>query len=455
MNYLKCPRAIFFASMFLVLAAAASIGAFAQGSAQRKALTVESIYGEPGLNGQIARSLTWTPDGKAVAFLLTAETAAGPKTELWQMDAATGEKRVLISAEKLKALLPRQPGLAKQSTGAGRRPSPPFQFSPDGASLLFQTQNSLIWYDRRTQSARTLALGQEPFWDAKISPDGKRVSYVFEHNVWLANVSNAGTSPLTRGGTEALRKGDFDWVYPEELEIKSGHWWAPDSSAIAYTEMDVSAVTQYPIQDEPSNPLATLVERYARAGEPNAVARVLVAPLDGSEPRAMNIGVDKECLIARVAWLPDGKHLAIQRFNRLQSVLNLLIADTTTGQSRVALTETDPHYVNFSDILYFFKDSSRFIWSSERSGFRHLYLYKTVGGEIAQITQGDWEVTALDAVDEARGLVYFTATEKNPLERQLYRIHLDGTGLERVSREDGTHAASFSPRAETDRKSVV
>ena len=162
----------------------------------------------------------------------------------------------------------------------------------------------------------------------------------------------------------------------------------------------------------------------------------------------MDIGDDKECLIARVAWLPDGKHLAIQRFNRVQSVLDLLIADAATGRSRTVLTETDPHWVNFSDILYFFQDGSRFIWSSERSGFRHLYLYKTDGAQLAQLTHGDWEATSLDAVDEARGLVYFTATEKSPLERQLYRVRLDGSGFERISREDGTHAANFAPRAE-------
>jgi dipeptidyl-peptidase 4 len=415
--------------------------------AAQSQLTVETIYGEPGLNGRPARALQWRPDGKDVAYLQTVGSGKGSKTELRAMDGGTGESRVLIATEQLKTLLPSSNTTPKQPTGAGRRPPAPFQFAPDGSGLLFQTQSSLTWYDLKTRSARILAPGNQPIWDAKISPDGRQVSFVFDHNVWLADVATGAAHQLTKGGTEALRKGDFDWVYPEELEIKSGHWWAPDSTSIAYLEMDVSAVTQYPIQDDPADPRTTFTQRYARAGEPNAVARLLVAPFDGSEPRVMDIGNDKECLIARVEWLPDGKHLAIQRFNRVQNRLDLLIADAATGHSRAVLTETDPAWVNFTDILYFFKDSSRFLWSSERSGFRHLYLYKIDGTEIGQITRGDWEVTAVDAVDETRALVYFTATEKSLLERQVYRIAFDGSGMTRISHGDGTHAARFAPGA--------
>jgi dipeptidyl-peptidase 4 len=449
MNYLNSGRAFFSACITTIFLVGATTPVSAQSASAHKELTVESIYGEPGLNGRLARSLAWSPDGKQVAYLLTIGVGEDAKTELWVMDPGTGERHVLVPADRLKALLPPPQTLPKQSTGAGRRPPPPFQFAPGGVALLFQTQSSLTWYDLKTREWRSLASGYHPIWDAKISPDGRWVSFVFDHNVWLADVGTGAAHPLTSGGSEALRKGDFDWVYPEELEIKSGHWWAPDSSAIAYTEMNVSAVTQYPIQDDPADPRTTFVERYARAGEANAVARVLVAPLDGSEPRAMDIGTDKECLIARVAWLPNGKRLAIQRFNRVQSVLDLLTADAATGRSRTVLRETDPHWVNFTDILYFFQDGRRFLWASERSGFRHLYLYQTDGAQIAEITHGDWEVTTVDAVDEARGLVYFTATEKSPLERHLYRVALDGSGFERISREEGTHAVNFAPRAET------
>ncbi len=136
--------------------------------------------------------------------------------------------------------------------------------------------------------------------------------------------------------------------------------------------------------------------------------------------------------------------MAIQRLNREQTVLDLLFVDTATGKATTALTEKDPYWVNVSDDLYFFKNSSRFLWSSERTGYRHLYLYDLGGKQLTQLTRGDWEVTGLESVDEAKGTVYFTATEKSPLERQLYRTTLDGSGFARITKQDGTHAVRFS-----------
>jgi dipeptidyl-peptidase-4 len=137
--------------------------------------------------------------------------------------------------------------------------------------------------------------------------------------------------------------------------------------------------------------------------------------------------------------------VAIQRLNRAQDTLDLLIADVTTGKSRIALTDKDQYWINLSDDLYFFKDGRRFLWSSERSGYRHLYLYDLDGKQIVQLTKGDWEVSSLDGVDEAKGLVYFTAMEKSPLERHLYRVALDGSGFARLTKDAGFHAVNISP----------
>jgi dipeptidyl-peptidase-4 len=188
------------------------------------------------------------------------------------------------------------------------------------------------------------------------------------------------------------------------------------------------------------------MERYPAAGGANPVVRVFVISLNGGEPRAMDIGAETDIYISRVNWLNDSKHLAIQRLNRTQTVLDLLIADATTGKTRAALTEKDPYWINVSDDLHFLKDGKRFLWSSERSGYRHLYLYDLEGKQLGQITRGDWEVTSLDAVDETKGLVYFTATEKSPLQRHLYVAALGG-GFTRVTKEEGTHAAVFAPNA--------
>jgi dipeptidyl-peptidase-4 len=184
------------------------------------------------------------------------------------------------------------------------------------------------------------------------------------------------------------------------------------------------------------------------AGGANPIVRVFMASLSGGvEPRAMDTGAETDIYIPRVSWLTDPKYLAIQRLNRTQTTLDVLIADTTTGKTRTALSENDANWINVSDDLYFLKDGKRFLWSSERSGYRHLYLYDVGGRQLAQLTKGDWEVAAVDGVDEAKGLVYFTATEKSPLERQLYRVALDGSSFARLTKEDGTHAAVLAPNA--------
>ncbi len=412
-----------------------------------KALTVERIYSQPSLSGRLTRGLAWTPDGKLVSYFETKGAGKETKTELRGMDAASGERRLLVEADKLDSILPTDTSRPTQATGLGRRPPSQYQWAPDGAGILFQGPTALAWLDIKSQAGRTLVSGKAAIADPKISPDGRFVSYVRDHNLWLVSVADGRERALTQGGTEEIRRGELDWVYPEELEIKTAYWWAPDSSAIAYLEMDERKVSQYPMVDFSSPSGEAEMERYPAAGGANPVVRVFVASLGGGEPRAFDMGAETDIYIPRVNWLTDSKHLAIQRLNRTQTVLDLLIAETATGKTRAVLSETDPNWINVSDDLYFLKDGKRFLWSSERSGYRHLYLFDLEGKQLAQLTKGEWEVSAVDAVDETKGLVYFTATEKSPLERQLYRIAFDATGFTRLTKEAGTHAAVLAPNA--------
>jgi dipeptidyl-peptidase 4 len=419
--------------------------------APSRAFTVDRIYSEPSLSGRLTTGLAWSPDGKQLGFFknILPGRVKESHTELWVMDVASGKSRVLVSSEKLESVLPAQPGRPTQATGLGRHAPPQYQWAPDGSALLFQGPNSLVWFDLNTQMARPLVSGKENIVDPKISPDGRYVSFVREHNLWLVGVTDGRERAITQGGTEALRKGELDWVYPEELEITTAHWWAPNSSGIAYLEMDERKVAQYPLVDFSSYSGEADEERYPPAGGANPIVRVFVAPVSGGEARAMDTGADTDTYIARVNWLVDSKHLAIQRLNRAQTVLDLLIADTASGKSRTALSEKDEYWINVNDDLRFLKDGKRLLWSSERSGYRHIYLYDLEGKQLAQLTKGDWEVSAVQSVDEAKGLVYFTATEKSPLERHLYRVALDGSGFTRITKDDGTHVINFAPDAFT------
>lgn len=433
--------AFFFSASFL------SPSMAQQPASAGKALTVERIYSQPSLSGRLTRGLAWTPDGKQLSYFETKGLGKEAKTELWAMDAAFGERRLLVAADKLETILPAETSRPTQATGLGRRAPSQYQWAPDGAGILFQGPTALAWLDVKSQMGRTVVSGKAAIADPKISPDGRYVSFVREHNLWVVNLADGKERAITQGGTEEIRRGELDWVYPEELDCKTGYWWAPDSSAIAYLEMDERKVSQYPLVDFSSPSGEAEMERYPAAGGANPIVRVFVAPLNGGESRAMDIGAETDIYVPRVNWLTDSKHVAIQRLNRAQTILELLFADTGTGKSRAVLTQSDSNWVNISDDLNFLKDGKRFLWSSERTGFRHLYLYDLEGKQLAQLTKGEWEISAVDAVDEAKGLVYFTATEKSPLERHLYRVAFDGTGFTRLTHDDGTHAATFAPNA--------
>jgi dipeptidyl-peptidase 4 len=430
-----------------------------------KKLTVQRIYSEASLSGHTLRGMAWTPDGKQISFLEAkrsgGEGAAEDRVQngrqaklkkennadLWIVDASSGERRVLIPGGQLASMLPENPSAPSQATGLGRHAPADYQWAPDGAALLFQGPNVLVWFELKSKSPRTLVSGKATLADPKISPDGKSVSFVRDHNLWLVNIADGTEHAITRDGVEEIRKGELDWVYPEELDIKTAYWWAPDSSAIAYLEMDERKVAQYPLVDFASFDGEAEMQLYPPAGGANPLVHVFVASMIGGQSKQMDTGSETEQYIPRVNWLPDSRHVAIQRLNRAQTNLDLMIADAATGASRVTLREKDQYWINVSDDLRFLQDGQRFVWTSERSGFRHIYLYNLDGKELAQLTKGDWEVSAIDAVDETAGLIYFTATEKSPMERHLYRVGLDGSGFRRITNEAGTHAVNFAPSA--------
>lgn len=418
----------------------------AAAAAKSGELTVDRIYSQPSLSGYLTRGIAWSPDSKRLTYLESKGGGKEMKVDLWAMDLSSGERSVLIPSDKLAAIFP-APAKQSQATGAGRHAPSQYQWAPNGQALLFEGPDALAWYDLTTQTGRILVSGKEEMSDVKISPDSKYVSFVRDHNIWLVNTAGGEERSFTTGGTEKLHKGELDWVYPEELDLYTAYWWAPDSSAIAYLQMDESPVTQFSLLNFESYTGDAELQRYPVAGGKNPVVHVYVAPISGGDAQLMDVGTNDDIYIPRVNWLPDSKHVSIQRLNRDQNVLDLLLADTVTGKTTNLLTETDKYWINVNDTLHFFHDGKRFLWASERTGYRHLYLYGMDGKQIAQLTKGDWEVTSVDGVDEANGIVYFTSTEKSPIERHLYRVGLDGSGFARITKQEGFHMINMSPMA--------
>jgi dipeptidyl-peptidase-4 len=418
-------------------------------------LTVERIYGEPNLSGTLTTGVEWSPDAKRISYLERNPQGNNAGTELWTMDAATGERKVLVNSETLKLVTQPQKAKTIQSTGLGRVQPVNYFWSPTGDSLLFAGSSSLVLLDLKTIVLKALVKGDRDVENPKFSPDGKWVSFVRDWNLWVVNVASGETKAITSGGSEEILKGKLDWVYPEELDLTTAYWWSPDSSKISFLEMDERPVRRYPIMDMGSPAGALEYTRFPQAGEPNPIVRVGVAPVTGGQTKWMDTGSDTDVYVARVVWLHDSGHVAIERLNRPQNRLDLLFCDAVTGTSQTILTDTDKYWINISDDLYFFSDDKRFLWSSERSGFRHYYLYDLSGRQLDQLTSGNWGITGTSgfgpgavnhpAVDEAHGEIYFLSNKDNVPDTQLYRLSLRDKSITRITREAGTHQVLIAP----------
>ncbi len=330
----------------------------------KKELTLDRLFSPPFLGGRTTQGIQWAPDGKRFSYVERKDAAI----ELWTMNAATGERKILVDAETLKSVTQPEKAKTTQATGLGRVQADNYQWAPDSGSLLFIGTNSMVLLDLKTMQAKPVVSSEVEIEDPKFSPDGKWISFSRNANLFAVNLASGETKTLTTGGSEEVLKGKLDWVYPEELDTRTAYWWSPDSSKIAYYEMDERPVTRYPIMDMSSPTGGTEYTRYPQAGEANPIVRVGVVPVTGGETKWMDTGTNTDVYLARVNWLPDSKRVAIQRLNRGQNQLDLLFCDAATGASTTALTETDKYWINISDDLYFFSDSKRFLWSSERSG---------------------------------------------------------------------------------------
>jgi dipeptidyl-peptidase 4 len=441
------PTALACVFLLVALSLRAQPAATLPAAQQSTALSVERIYSYPSLGGQPLRGTSWSPDGKWLTYL--EEEYPGP--ELVAIDADTGRRRVLVDAAHLRdILLP--PASRGQQTGLGRLAPTQYLWAPNGEALLFISAKKLFWYELKSGKAIRLVTspdqapdGTGNIADVKISPDSLWVSFVRDHDLWLASVTTGQARQLTSGGSGQVRHAELDWVYPEELDLYTAYWWSPDSTRIAFLELDERHVERYPLVNFLSYSGSVTEELYPVAGSPNPVARIGVVPVSGGPVRWMDTGVDPTVLLARVRWLRDSRHLAIERLNREQNRLDLLFADAATGASRIALAEHDKYWINLSDDLYFFADGKRFLWSSERSGFRHLYLYDLAGRQLAQLTHGDWQVDEVNGIDEKSGWVYFTSSEKSPIEQHLYRVSLSGGEPVLLTHDHGTHEIRMAP----------
>jgi dipeptidyl-peptidase 4 len=434
-------------SFFLLLAFAT-----AQSTPAPKPLTIEAIFAEGGITGRAPETIQWSPDNARFSFIQRDDS--GAHGQLWAVDAATGQKNVLVNETKLATLAPAIEKITddRERERITRYHVAAYQWASDSQHLLFDTQGQLWMYDLRSSTAVQFSSSPDPSWDPKFSPDGGRVTYLRKHNLYVQPASGGEERALTKEKDENLLNGEVDWVYAEELSVRSNYFWSPDGKNIVFLQMDETHVPTYPITDWlPTHPKLEL-EKYPKAGDPNPAVRLGIVSASGGKTKFISLTEDKDIYIPRFGWMGDGA-LWAEVLNRAQDRLDIYFVDAHSGKARKVLTENSPDsWVNVNDDFTLLKSGDHFLWSSWRDGHTQLYVYSFDKADPSsadaklerQLTQGDFEVLGVESVDAGAGVVYFSTNKDDPRQRQLYSVKLDGSGLTRVSQDDGTHQVIFS-----------
>jgi len=407
--------------------------------AQKKPITLEALgdLTRAAFNRTTPGTAYWAPDGKTFAF------RQGSDLRLYLAAAKQSKAIVSLQALDRAALDPPEDGPAEWTDRHAHTGG--IAWSADGQSLVYTSGGDIFLIHVPTGTWEQLTKTAVAEIDPKLSPDGKKVLFRRGSDLYTVDVDTRKETRLTSGGASTLLNGGLDWVYPEEIGLTTAFWWSHDSKWVAYLQFDTSREPLFPHEDLLHLRAVFEPERYPQAGENNADVRLGVVAAGGGPTRWYDVGETRNsCLIARAGWMPDGQRLYVVRTNRVQNQLEAFTIDRTTGATASLFRESDPFWINLKGDLLFLRDG-RFLWTSERTGYRHIYLYSNDGKEAKALTHGSWEVTAIDAVDEIRGRVFYSSSEPSPLEQHLYSVDFAGRDAQRISLESGTHNVSMGP----------
>ena len=410
------------------LAAAALAALLIAPPAMAETLPPQRIFESPDISGPRARGVKLSPDGRSVTYIKTRVDDLRI-TDLWVADVSGGEPRMLLDG---KALAPAERDLSeaekarRERVGVATRGVVEYAWDSLGRVILAPVEGDIWLYDVAAKTARQVTTTPGDEIDAKISPKGGYVSYVRDDNLYLTPVAGGTERALTAGGTELKSWGTAEFIAQEEMKRYTGYWWRPDERAIAIALVDQSGVDVVDRPEVNATGANVVPQRFPRPGRPNAVVDLYIQPLDGPRIK-VDLGDNPDIYLARVNWSKDGKTLYVQRQTRDQRRLDLLAIDPGTGKGRVILSETDPHWIDLSDDFIPLANGT-FLWTSERSGYLHIYLYAADGRLIRQVTDGSWPVAAIEGVDEARSAVIFSASMETPIESRVYSVSYAGPG---------------------------
>src|SRR5213082_1233869 len=415
------------------------VGPLAAQGVQAPPLTVHSIWGSREYASDLV-DVTWIKDGKAYTAI---EQDASGNTDLYQVDALTGTKQLLVRGADLVPPGGGKPIVIEE-----------YRFSGDGSKLLLVTNSVRMWRQNTKGTffvwdfagKRLVPVSARPGYQmfAKLSPDGRMAAFVRANNIYVTDLTTGAETAVTADGNENVINGTSDWVYEEELDLRDAFRWSPDGRRIAFWRLDQTAIRPFYLVNQDSLYPTLVPVRYPKTGTANSTVTIGVTELATGRTSWVDLGGEQDIYIAAMDFADSPNELWLTRLNRHQNRLDLLLADATTGAARVIMSDSDSAWVDANQ-PHWIAGGRQFLFVSERDGYDQVYLFNRDGSLVRRVTPGGWDVFELLGVDEQSKVLYFTGAIDGPLTRPLLRIGLDGTGLTRISTEPGTHAVEFDP----------
>lgn len=416
-------------------------------------LTIDRIFNSDEFAAKSVGGFTWLKSGNAYAKIEPSESVKGG-TDLVSYDAASGKRTILLSAGKL---IPKGESAPISIDDYG--------WSADNQKMLIYTNSQRVWrYNTRGDywvldlgSGKLQKLGGDAkpstLMFAKFSPDGKRVGYVRENNIYVENLADGKIIKLTPDGAKNIINGTSDWVNEEELDLRDCWRWSPDGKSVAFWQFNTEGTKDFILINDTEElyPKLTYIP-YPKAGTTNAAVRIGVVSADGGQVNWIKTPGDlRQNYIAMMDWTDNSNEIILQHLNRLQNTDQLMIADAKTGDVKTILTEKDDAWVDvLMPEMTWLDGGKSFLWLSERDGWRHVYKVSRDGKDIKLLSVGDFDVLNIQSVDEANGWVYYIASPDNAAQRYLFRTKLDGSGkIEKITPETqkGWNTYDVSPNS--------
>lgn len=415
-------------------------------TANAQELSIERIFSAPSLSGKAPSQVKLSPDGQRVTFI-RAKLTDNNRFDLWEYNIASGEAQMLFDADDLHSgeeVLSDEEKARRERMRLSGSGIVSYFWNKDGTALLFPLAGDAYYFKLGAKNAVRLLNTPEFETDLKFSPKGNYISYIREQNLYIMEIATGRETAITKEGGDNIKFGMAEFVAQEEMGRLTGYWWAPDETKIALTRIDETPVDTITRSEIYADSISMIEQKYPKAGTDNVLVELFVHDLASHKMTPVELGKEKDFYLPRVNWMPNSQTLTYHWQSRDQQTLELRAVDIQTQQQRVLVRETSPTWINLHNDLRFIDNGQSFIWASERDGYKHLYLYKSSGELVKQLTTGTWVVTSIDAVDEKNQTLYFSGRKDTPIESHLYALNMLTGNSQRITPLGQFNAVKFS-----------